>query len=239
MKTALIIGGSRGIGRAIALKLADSGFNIWLTYHRNETAAREVQVAIEARGRSCEILGFDVADYEATRAALEQKCEDHAPDVLVFNSGIARDNLMVWMTKDEWDSVLTTNLDGFYNVTKAVLFPMLREKRGRIVAISSTSGQIGQAGQVNYSASKAGLIGAVKALAREVGKKNIFVNVVAPGIIKTDMTTDLPEKDVKKIIPLNRFGHVDDVAETVDFLCSDKQSYIHGQVIGVNGGLAI
>ena len=239
MKTALVIGGSRGIGRAIALKLAGSGFDIWLTYHSNVEAAKEVQAEIEALGRSCEIMGFDVADYEATRAALEEKCEEQAPDVLVFNSGIARDNLMVWMTKDEWDSVLTTNLDGFYNVTKAVLFPMLREKRGRIVAISSTSGQIGQAGQVNYSASKAGLIGAVKALAREVGKKNIMVNVVAPGIIKTDMTAELPEKEVKKIIPLNRFGVVDDVAATVDFLCSDAQSYIHGQVIGVNGGLAI
>ena len=239
MKTALVIGGSRGIGRAIALKLADSGFDIWLTYHSNADAAKEVQGEIEKRGRSCEILGFDVGDYDATTAALEKRCEDQAPDVLVYNSGIARDNLMVWMTKDEWDSVLTTNLDGFYNVTKAVLFPMLREKRGRIVVISSTSGQIGQAGQVNYSASKAGLIGAAKALAREVGKKNVFVNVVAPGIIATDMTADLPEKEVKKIIPLNRFGSVDDVAETVDFLCSDRQSYIHGQVIGVNGGLAI
>jgi 3-oxoacyl-[acyl-carrier protein] reductase len=239
MKTALVIGGSRGIGRAIALKLAGSGFDIWLTYHSNREAAMEVQLKIEELGRSCEIMGFDVGDYEQTQAALEKKCEDQAPDVLVFNSGIARDNLMVWMTKDEWDSVLTTNLDGFYNVTKAVLFPMLREKRGHIVVIASTSGQIGQAGQVNYSASKAGLIGAAKALAREVGKKNIFVNVVSPGIIETDMTADLPEKEVKKIIPLNRFGKVDDVAETVDFLCSERQSYIHGQVIGVNGGLAI
>lgn len=239
MKIALVIGGSRGIGRAIALKLADSGFDIWLTYHRNVTAAEEVQAEIVAKGRACEILGFDIADFEATKAALQDRCEAQAPDVMVFNSGIARDNLMVWMTKEEWDSVLTTNLDGFYNVTKAVLFPMLREKRGRIVVISSTSGQIGQAGQVNYSASKAGLIGAVKALAREVGKKNVMVNVVAPGVIETDMTADLPMKEVKKIIPMNKIGHVDDVAATVDFLCSDAQSYIHGQVIGVNGGLAI
>ncbi len=239
MKTALVIGGSRGIGRAIALKLADSGFNIWLTYHRNEIAAKEVQSEIEALGRSCEILGFDVSDFEATKAALADKCDQQAPDVVVFNSGIIRDNLMVWMTKQEWDAVIDTNLSGFYNVTKAVLFPMLREKCGRIVVISSTAGQIGQAGQVNYSASKAGLIGAVKALAREVGKKNIMVNVVAPGVIKTDMTEDLPEKEVKKIIPLNRFGVVEDVAATVNFLCSEEQSYIHGQVIGVNGGLAI
>ncbi|RKX35967.1 MAG: 3-oxoacyl-ACP reductase FabG [Verrucomicrobia bacterium] len=239
MKTALVIGGSRGIGRAIALRLADSGFNIWLTYHSNEAAAKAVQAEIETLGRSCEIMGFDVSDFEATKAALADKCDQQAPDVMVFNSGIIRDNLMVWMTKDEWDAVIDTNLSGFYNTTKAVLFPMLREKRGRIVVISSTAGQIGQAGQVNYSASKAGLIGAVKALAREVGKKNIMVNVVAPGVIATDMTADLPEKEVRKIIPLNRFGVVDDVAATVDFLCSDAQSYIHGQVIGVNGGLAI
>jgi len=239
MKTALVIGGSRGIGRAIALKLAGSGFDIWLTYHSNEAAAKDVQSAVEALGRSCEIMGFDVSDFEATKAALADKCDQQAPDVVVFNSGIIRDNLMVWMTKQEWDAVIDTNLSGFYNVTKAVLFPMLREKRGRIVVISSTAGQIGQAGQVNYSASKAGLIGAVKALAREVGKKNIMVNVVAPGVIKTEMTEDLPEKEVKKIIPLNRFGVVDDIAATVDFLCSEEQSYIHGQVIGVNGGLAI
>jgi 3-oxoacyl-[acyl-carrier protein] reductase len=219
--------------------LAGSGFDIWLTYHRNEAAAKEVQSEIEALGRSCEIMGFDVSDFEATQAALAERCDQQAPDVVVFNSGIIRDNLMVWMTKEEWDAVIDTNLSGFYNTTKAVLFPMLREKRGRIVVISSTAGQIGQAGQVNYSASKAGLIGAVKALAREVGKKNIMVNVVAPGVIETDMTADLPEKEVKKIIPLNRFGVVDDVAATVDFLCSDAQSYIHGQVIGVNGGLAI
>lgn len=239
MKTALVIGGSRGIGRGIALKLAESGFDIWLTYHSNAAAAADVKAEIEAKGRSCEITGFDVSDFEATKAALEEKCDENPPHVVVFNSGIIRDNLMVWMTKDEWDSVIDTNLSGFYNVTKAVLFPMLREKRGRIVVISSTAGQIGQAGQVNYSASKAGLIGAAKALAREVGKKKIMVNVVAPGVIETDMTADLPEKQIKPLIPLNKFGVVEDVAATVDFLCSDAQSYIHGQVIGVNGGLAI
>jgi 3-oxoacyl-[acyl-carrier protein] reductase len=239
MKIALVIGGSRGIGRAIALKLADSGFDIWLTYHRNEAAAQAVKDAIEAKGRACDILGFDVARYDEVQAALKDRCDARAPDVVVFNSGIARDNLMVWMTQDEWDTVLRTNLDGFYHVTKAVLFPMLREKKGRYVVISSTSGQIGQAGQVNYSASKAGLIGAVKALAREVGKKGIMVNVVAPGVIETDMTAELPVDEVKRMIPLNKFGQVDDVAATVDFLCSEAQSYIHGQVIGVNGGLAI
>ncbi len=239
MKTALVIGGSRGIGRGIALKLARSGFDIWLTYHSRSDAAEAVKKEIEVMGRSCEIMGFDVADFEAVKTALEAKCDANPPDVLVYNSGIIRDNLMVWMTKEEWDAVIDTNLSGFFNVTKTVLFPMLREKRGRIVVISSTAGQIGQAGQVNYSASKAGLIGAVKALAREVGKKGLMVNVVAPGVIETDMTADLPEKELKKLIPLNKFGVVDDVANTVDFLCSDAQSYIHGQVIGINGGLAI
>jgi 3-oxoacyl-[acyl-carrier protein] reductase len=146
---------------------------------------------------------------------------------------------MVWMTKQEWDEVISTNLDGFYNVMHAVLFPMLREKRGRIVIVSSTSGQIGQAGQVNYSASKAGLIGAAKALAREIGKKNIFVNVVAPGVIETDMTKDFPKEQILSLIPLQRFGNPDDVAAVVNFLCSEEHMYIHGQVIGINGGLAI
>jgi 3-oxoacyl-[acyl-carrier protein] reductase len=143
------------------------------------------------------------------------------------------------MTKEEWDTVISTNLTGFYNIMHVVLFPMLREKRGRIVAVSSTSGQIGQAGQVNYSAAKAGLIGAVKALAREVGKKNILVNVVAPGIIETEMTKDLPQDKIMPLIPLGRFGRAKEVAAVVNFLCTEEDMYIHGQVIGINGGLAI
>ncbi len=239
MKTALVIGGSRGIGRAIALRLAQSGFTIWLTYHRNREAAEEAGAAVEALGVGCELIGFNVADYEETRQALEARCDAQPPDVLVFNAGIARDNLMVFMSREEWDSVLSTNLDGFYNVTRTVLFPMLREKRGHIVVIASTSGQIGQAGQVNYSASKAGLIGAAKALAREVGRKNIFVNVVSPGVIETDMTEGLPKAQILPLIPVGRFGTAEDVAATVNFLCSGEQRYIHGQVVGVNGGLAI
>ena len=238
-KLALVVGGSRGIGRAIALRLAKSGFDIWLTYQQNQTAANEVKMAIEALGRSCDLLQFDVADHDAAKAALADRTEQRVPDAVVFNAGIARDNLFVWMTKAEWDAVITTNLNGFYNVIHPVMFPMLREKRGRIVVISSTSGQIGQAGQVNYSASKAGLIGAVKALAREVGKKNIFVNVVAPGVIETDMVADLPKDKILPLIPVNRFGHVEDVASIVNFLCAEEHMYIHGQVIGVNGGLAI
>lgn len=146
---------------------------------------------------------------------------------------------MVWMTKEEWDKVINTNLNGFYNIMHVALFGMLREKRGRIVIISSTSGQTGQAGQVNYSASKAGLIGAAKALAREVGRKNIFVNVVAPGIIETEMTAELPKEKILPLIPLNRFGQSDEVASVVNFLCAEEKMYIHGQVIGVNGGLNI
>jgi len=238
-KVALVVGGSRGIGRAIALRLAKSGFDIWLTYRQNCAAAKEVKAGIEGMGRTCDLLQFDVSDYEATKSALAEKADRRAPDAVVFNAGIARDNLFVWMTKPEWDAVISTNLNGFYNVVHTVLFPMLREKRGRIVVISSTSGQIGQAGQVNYSASKAGLIGAAKALAREIGKKNIFVNVVAPGVVETEMVANLPKEQILPLIPLNRFGNVEDVASVVNFLCAEEHMYIHGQVIGVNGGLAI
>ena len=162
-----------------------------------------------------------------------------SPDILVYNSGISRDNLLMWMTKDEWNSVLATNLNGFFNVTRAVVFAMLKAKRGRIVVVSSVSGQIGQAGQVNYSASKAGLIGAAKALAREVGRKNILVNVVAPGFIETEMTEKIPKEQILPLIPLNRLGSIDDVAAVVNFLCAEEHMYIHGQVIGINGGLAM
>jgi len=238
-KVALVVGGSRGIGRAIAVRLAKSGFEMCLTYRGNHEAASQAKEEIEALGKSCELKAFDIADTEASANALGGRFEETPPDVLVFNAGIARDNLMVWMTPEEWQDVLRTNLDGFYNVVHPVLFPMLREKRGRIIVISSTSGQIGQAGQVNYSASKAGLIGAAKALAREVGKKGIFVNVVAPGVIETEMTSALPEDAILPLIPLRRFGKTEDVAAVVNFLATEENMYIHGQVIGVNGGLAI
>lgn len=236
---ALVVGGSRGIGRAIAIRLAKSGMDIWLTYQSNNAAAARVQAEIEKLGRKCELLQFDVSDTEAAKAALAERCEKTAPYAVVFNAGIARDNLFVWMKKEEWSDVLKVNLDGFYNVVHTVLFSMLREKRGRIIVISSTSGQIGQAGQVNYSASKAGLIGAAKALAREVGRKNLLVNVVAPGVIETEMVEHLPKDQIMPLIPLNRFGNVDDVASVVNFLATEDHMYIHGQVIGVNGGLAI
>ena len=238
-KIALVVGGSRGIGRAVSLRLARSGFDIWLTYRSNHEAAQEVSKEVEGMGRSCEALCFDVSDYEATKAALESRAEERPPDAVVYNAGITRDNLLMWMTREEWTSVLATNLDGFYNVTRSVLFSMLRVRRGRIVTISSASGQVGQAGQVNYSASKSGLIGASKALAKEVGKRNIIVNVIAPGLIDTEMTEDVPKDKVLPLIPLQRFGSVDEVASVVDFMCSEEQMYIHGQVIGVNGGLVV
>ena len=238
-KIALVVGGSRGIGRAIALRLAKSGFDIWLTYRGNHQAAQEAKTSIEEMGRSCDLISFDVSKYEECESALAKRVEDISPDVLVFNSGIARDNLLVFMTRDEWDEVLSTNLDGFFNVARTVIFSMLKAKKGRIVVISSASGQIGQAGQVNYSASKAGLIGASMALAREVGKKNILVNVVAPGFIETDMTASLPKEMVLDLIPLKRIGKPEDVASLVNFLCTEEEMYIHGQVIGVNGGLVI
>lgn len=238
-KLALVVGGSRGIGRAVALRLARSGFDLWLTYKASRDQACEVQREAQELGASCDVIGFDVASLEETQKALVDRCADRVPHVVVFNAGITRDNLMVWMTREEWDQVLDTNLGGFYNVIHAVLFSMLKEKRGRIVVISSASGQLGQAGQVNYSASKAGLIGAAKALAREIGTRHILVNVVAPGFIETDMTANLPKEQILELIPLGRFGSAEDVACVVDFLCTQDPMYIHGQVIGVNGGLAM
>lgn len=239
LKLALVVGGSRGIGEAIALRLARSGFDIWLTYKSNHEAAAKVKNAIEKLGRLCELMCFDISDNQESKKVLTEKLVQTTPDVLVYNAGIARDNLFVWMTRDEWDSVISTNLNGFYNVVNPVIFGMLAQKKGRIVVISSTSGQVGQAGQVNYSAAKAGLIGAVKALAREVGRKNIFVNVVAPGVIETEMTKGLPKEKILPLIPLARYGTCEEVAAVVDFLCSCPDMYIQGQVIGVNGGLAI
>ncbi len=236
---ALVIGGSRGIGRAIVLRLAQSGFDIWLTYKANHEAAQAVKAEIEKLGRCCDLIAFDISNYEETKAALEKRVENTAPQVLVYNAGVTRDNLLMWMNKEEWDTVISTNLDGFYNVTRTVLFPMLKAKRGRIVVVSSTSGVIGQAGQVNYSASKAGLIGAAKALAREVGKKNILVNVVAPGFIETDMTKNIPQDKVLPLIPVGRLGKPEDVASVVNFLCTEENLYLQGQVIGIDGGLTI
>lgn len=236
---ALVVGGSRGIGRAVALRLADAGFDLWLTYRSNRDAAEHVQEEVQARGRVCDLLCFDVADHEATQAALADRSDANAPYAVVFNAGIVRDKLLFWMTSDEWSEVLNTNLSGFYNVMRAVLTPMLTAGRGRVVAIASLSGEEGQAGQVNYAASKAGLIGAVKALAREVGPKQVLVNAVSPGLIETDMTHDVEMKSLLPLIPLRRAGQPEEVAALVQFLCAEPDMYIHGQVLSVNGGLAM
>ena len=233
-----MVGGSRGIGKAVALRLAQSGRDIWLTYRSNHEQAQQTQAQIESLGRKCELFCFDVADLAATDKALRPRAEDTAPSIVVFNAGITRDNLLVWMKPEEWTAVVRTDLDGFYNVMNSVLFSMIRARNGRIVAVASVSGQVGQAGQVNYSAAKAGLIGACKALAREVGKRNICVNVVAPGLIETDMTAAYPKDQILPLIPLNRIGQPEDVASVVEFLCTEPAMYIHGQVIGINGGLA-
>lgn len=235
---ALVVGGSRGIGRAVAIRLAKAGFDIWLTYRSNHTEAKATAAMIEALGRTCELLAFDVSDHEAVVKALHDRIEQAPPAVVVYNAGITRDNLMVWMKPEEWSAVIRTDLDGFYNVVNTVLFSMIRARKGRIVAVSSVSGVVGQAGQVNYSAAKAGLIGACKALAREVGKRNICVNVVAPGLIETDMTENLPKEQILPMIPLGRIGQVEDVASVIEFLCREPNMYITGQVIGINGGLA-
>ncbi len=237
-RIALVVGGSRGIGRAICLRLARSGFDLWLTCRRDSAEAQATAAAVRAAGRACEVVAFDVSDHEATRRALAPLLERATPYAVVFNAGIARDNLLVWMTREEWREVMATNLDGFFHVMSAVQTPMLMQRQGRIVVVTSVSGQVGQAGQVNYSASKAGLIGAVKALAREIGKRNILVNAVAPGVIETDMTEHLPKEQILPLIPLQRFGQADEVAAVVNFLCAEPALYIHGQVIGVNGGLA-
>ena len=239
VQTALVIGASRGIGRAIAKRLAADGFDIVATCSRDPASLEPLKEEVGALGRSFAGLAFDVADREAASAALSGVFGDSAPDVLIYNAGIARDNLFVFMSAQEWDSVMRTNLDGFYNTVQPLLMGMMARKNGRIVVISSASGQAGQGGQVNYSASKAALIGAVKALAREVGRKRILVNAVAPGFIETDMTADLPKEKILPMIPLNRAGSVEEVAGAVSFLCGPDSRYIHGQVLAVNGGLVI
>ncbi len=238
-KTAFVIGGCRGIGRSVALRLAKDGFDICASCRKKGEPSATLTTEVAALGRNCTILEFDVCDREGARKVLAEHFADNAPDAVVYNSGVARDNLFVFMEEAEWDTVLETNLAGFYNTVQPLVFGMLAQRRGRIVVITSASGQTGQAGQVNYSASKAGLIGAVRALAREVGRKGVLVNAVAPGVIETEMTKDLPKDRVLPIIPLHRFGTPAEVAGAVSFLCGPDSTYIHGQVIAVNGGLVI
>jgi 3-oxoacyl-[acyl-carrier protein] reductase len=236
-RTALITGASRGLGAAIATRLARGGYDIWLNYHSNHDAAKKVQQVITDLGSECRLLPFDVCDENAVYGTLEPLVAECVPDVLVNNAGLTKDMLLMWMTRQDWESVTNVNLLGFFLVTKAVLVGMMKRRSGRIINIASTAGQSGLPGQVNYSAAKAGLIGATKSLAAEVCKRGVIVNCIAPGFIETDMTKDLPVDRILPSIPAGRFGKPDEVAAVVEFLCSDSASYIVGQVIGINGGM--
>ncbi len=235
----LVTGASRGIGRAIALRLAEQGFNLVVHYRQRGDEAAQVADQVRASGRQCRTLGFDIADRDAARAALEQDVQAHGAYYgVVCNAGLSADNAFPALTGEDWDRVVHTNLDGFYNVLHPLVMPMVRRRApGRIVVLSSVSGLIGNRGQVNYSAAKAGLIGASKALAVELGKRQITVNCVAPGLIETDMTDELPLDEIKKMIPARRVGRPQEVAATVAFLMSEDAGYITRQVIAVNGGL--
>lgn len=240
MKYALVTGGSRGIGRAISIKLAEQGYTVLVNYQRNEAEADKTIAAITEAGGHAEKLQFDVSNKDDIQQKLGGWLEankDKTVEVLVNNAGIRKDNLMVMMPEEEWHSVLQTNLDSFYYVTKLLLQGMLLKRYGRIVNVVSLSGIKGLPGQTNYSASKAGVIGATKALAQEIGRRGVTVNCVAPGFIKTEMTEGIEESQFRNIIPMQRFGEADEVAEAVLFLASKGASYITGEVINVNGGL--
>jgi 3-oxoacyl-[acyl-carrier protein] reductase len=236
-KIALITGASRGIGAAIAVRLAESGYDIWANYRSNHEAAEKLKKRVTDLGRTCTVLPFDVSDEEQVRNSLSPLLEDRTPNVLVNNAGINKDALLMWMSTEEWKSVTDVTLMGFFLVTKAVLLGMMRRKSGRIINIVSTAGESGLPGQTNYSAAKAGLIGATKSLAKEVVRKGVLVNAVAPGFIDTEMIDSLPVDEIKKNIPIGRIGKPEEVAGVVDFLCSEDADYIVGQVISVNGGL--
>jgi 3-oxoacyl-[acyl-carrier protein] reductase len=240
MKYALITGGSRGIGKAICIELAVNGFYVLINYRSNTQEAKNTLNEIIENGGQGELLQFDVANCEDVRLKMDEwkvANPDKIISVLVNNAGITDDNLMVFMSDNQWNSVIRTNLDSFFYVTQQVLTNMIVSKWGRIINVVSLSGQRGMPGQTNYSAAKAGIIGATKSLAMEIGKKKITVNAVAPGFIKTDMTMGFDESELKKLVPLNRFGTAQEVAYAVAFLASEKASYITGETISINGGM--
>ena len=238
-RTILVTGASKGIGRAIAEKLAEDGFVIVAHYGRDAAGAEATLAAIEAKGGTGRLMTFDLKDRDGARATLEADiAANGAYWGMVLNAGIARDAAFPAMTDQEWDDVLDTDLGGFYNVMRPTVMPMVSARKGgRIVTISSVSGIAGNRGQVNYSAAKAGIIGATKALAIELAKRNITVNCVAPGVIETQMVSDLPMDEVIKMIPMRRAGQPADVASAVSYLCSDGAGYVTRQVLSVNGGM--
>src|SRR5690606_15675530 len=241
MKYAIVTGGSRGIGSAICKKLAtDTDYHILINYQANKTAALATLDEVQKAGGQGEIIQFDVANYQQTTEVLTQWQENH-PDaiveVIINNAGITKDGLFMWMPQQDWNDVINTSLNGFFNVTNFFIQKLLRNKYGRIINMVSVSGVKGTPGQTNYSAAKGALVGATKALAQEVAKRNITVNAVAPGFIKTDMTNDLDESELIKLVPANRFGEAEEVADLVSFLVSKKAGYITGEVININGGI--
>ena len=241
MKCALVTGGSRGIGNAICEKLAiDTNYHILINYHSNKEEAEKTLEKVISNGATGEILQFDVCDFDQVQSVLTRWQEanpEAVVEAIINNAGITKDGLFMWMSREDWSSVVNTSVNGFFNVTNFFMQKMLRNKYGRIVNIVSLSGVKGTAGQVNYSAAKGALIGATKALAQEVAKRNITVNAVAPGFIRTNMTDHLDEKELVKMIPVNRFGEAEEVADLVGFLVSRKSGYITGEVININGGI--
>ena len=240
MKYAIVTGGSRGIGRAICLQLADMGYPVLINYASNKEAAEETKQLVEAKGVNAELLPFDVSSVTNVDNALNGWAETHPDDyiaIVINNAGVRQDNLMVFMQNEQWSNVLDISLNGFFYVTRRLLKDMISKRYGRIVNVVSLSGLKGLSGQTNYSAAKAAVIGATKALAQEVAVRKITVNAVAPGFINTDMTKDLDEEQLKSMIPVGRFGQPEEVAALVGFLASDKAAYITGQVISINGGL--
>jgi 3-oxoacyl-[acyl-carrier protein] reductase len=240
MKYALITGASRGLGKAVALRLAQDGFAVIINYQSNKEAAEDTLRQVQENGGTGELLPFDVSDPKAIETALESWSESHPEEyisVLVNNAGIRQDNLMVFMQDEQWSRVLDTTLNGFFYITRRLLKDMMTHRNGRIINMTSLSGLKGLPGQTNYSAAKAALIGATKALAQEVAARKVTVNAIAPGFIATDMTKELNEVELKKLIPLGRFGKPEEVAALASFLASDESAYITGQVISINGGL--
>lgn len=235
----LVTGSSRGIGKAIALKLAAAGYDIALHYHSNQVAADASAAELSALGVNVSLLKFDVADRAAVKDAIEADIEANGAYYgVILNAGINRDNAFPAMSETEWDSVIHTNLDGFYNVIHPCVMPMVQARKGgRIITLASVSGIAGNRGQVNYSASKAGLIGATKALSLELAKRKITVNCIAPGLIETDMVADIPKDMVEQLVPMRRMGKPNEIAALAAFLMSDDAAYITRQVISVNGGM--